>query len=274
MFAGGKSNDNAPLAWVGKVPIYLSTALAIAHAVTMALTAVALASGAESLFQELVFSSPGILKHFALWQFVTYAFIHFPPYWFFLLELYLLAVFGREIERYVGRRAFLGLYVTLLLLPPLALTIAGALGFSSTYAGSSALHFAIFLAFAALYPTAEIFFSLQARWVALALFAVNALQCLAFSDFISLGVLVLDGAAAYIIVESLCGRLQLPRLTHANPTREKELPIHPIDTQELYRSIDPILDKISRSGMASLTAQERQRLEKARAVLSAQDKNH
>jgi hypothetical protein len=39
----------------------------------------------------------------------------------------------------------------------------------------------------------------------------------------------------------------------------------------LHNSIDPILDKISRSGIASLTARERERLEKARHKLIAKD---
>jgi hypothetical protein len=43
------------------------------------------------------------------------------------------------------------------------------------------------------------------------------------------------------------------------------------EEEDLHESIDPILDKISRSGLASLTARERSRLEKARHKLIAKD---
>jgi ribosome-associated translation inhibitor RaiA len=43
------------------------------------------------------------------------------------------------------------------------------------------------------------------------------------------------------------------------------------EEEDLHNSIDPILDKISRSGIASLTARERERLEKARHKLIAKD---
>lgn len=267
------SEDNTPLTWIGNFPVYLSTVLAMTHAATMALTAMAMACGAEALLQSFIFSSGSIFRNFAIWRSVTYAFIHFPPYWFFLLELYLLVIFGREIERYLGRWAFLKLYLILLLLPPLALTAAGALGIPSTYAGSSALHFGVFVAFAVLCPTVEIFFNLQARWVAGGLFAVNALQCLAFSDFISLGVLMLDCAAAYLAIENLQGKFQLPRIVKKRLKKEESAYLPPMNNKEVHKSIDPILDKISRSGMASLTARERQQLERARAALEAQNKS-
>jgi membrane associated rhomboid family serine protease len=109
-----------------------------------------------------------------------------------LVELYLLVAFGREIEIFLGRKSFVKLYAGLLITPPLVLAAAGWAGWPSIYWGSSALHFGIFVAFALLYPTAEILFSIQARWVALALLAINSLQCLALADYTSLTALGVD----------------------------------------------------------------------------------
>ena len=41
------------------------------------------------------------------WQLVTYAFVHPPSglLWF-AIEMYMLFAFGREVERFIGRRAF------------------------------------------------------------------------------------------------------------------------------------------------------------------------
>jgi len=253
----------APLTWVRGYPVYVSTALAGAHTVTMILTALAMAFGAESVLQALVFSSASVLGDFQVWRVATYAFVHQPPYWLFVVELYMLAVFGSEIERWIGRRAFIRLYLILLFAPPFLLASAGLLGLPSVYAGSGALHFGVFIAFAALYPSAEIFFSLQARWVAAGLLAINALQCLAMSDFVSLGVLLADCLVAYAVVKDWRPSDLFARRTEPMPRKDPEPP--PIE------SIDPILEKISRSGMKSLTSRERKMLEKARADLLKKD---
>ena len=271
--------DLAPLTWIGRHPVYVSTVVAGLHALTMVLTAVAMFAGAEALLQALIFSSNGFLHGLALWQPVTYAFVHSPPYWMFLIELYMLVAFGSEIERYLGRKVFIRLYLILLLLPPVLLSAAGLFGFSSMYAGSSALHFGIFIAFTVLYPSAEIFFFLQARWVAIALLAASALQCLAQRDFVSLAVLLIDCGAAYVIVRQIrqgdlwpisafaewMAAFRKPRLRIV--TREKE------DSSDAsVISIDPILEKISRSGLSSLTSRERAQLQRAREKLLAQEK--
>jgi len=231
-----------------------------------------MAAGAEALLQSFQFSSRAVLENYALWQFVTYAFVH-PPQILFLLEIYLLVVFGREIESFLGRNAFLQLYATLLLLPPLVLTVAGLAGFPSIYMGSSALNFGVFIAFATLYPTAQIFFSIQARWMALALFAISALQCLAYSMHTSLLVLLLDSAAAFVAIKILNGdwAFELPRRrSHLRVVKQEDESARAVPPA----SIDAILEKISRSGMGSLTSKERSMLEKARAELLEKDRTH
>jgi len=273
MIADRNSGNTSPLTWVGSFPVYASTVLAATHALTLVLTSLAMATGAEALIQSFQFSSTAVVDHFAVWQLVTYAFVH-PPQILFLLELYLLVAFGREIESHLGRNAFLRLYAILLLLPPIVLTLAGLLGVSSICTGSAALHFSIFIAFATLYPGAQIFFGLQARWVALALLAISALQYLASTHLTDLGVLLLDSAAAFVTIQFLRGTWSLADiLPHRRPAfRIVEKPAEP--HREPLASIDAILEKISKTGMSSLTSRERAQLEKARAELLAKDRNH
>lgn len=271
MIAERNSGNTSPVTWVGSFPVYASTLLAAMHALTMVLTAIAMALGAENLLQSFQFSSASVLGHGAIWQIFTYAFVH-PPAILFLLEIYLLVVFGREIETFLGKNAFLGLYAVLLVLPPLVLCAAGLAGFSSIYMGSSALHFGVFIAFATLYPQAEVFFSIQARWVALALFAISALQFLAYSMVTGLVVLLLDSVAAFVMIKFQRGEWALPailpRSTHLRLLKSpKDVP-----PEEPLSSIDSILDKISRSGIGSLSAKEKAHLEKARAELLEKDR--
>lgn len=275
MIADKNSGTDAPLTWVGTFPIYVSTVLAAAHSLAMVLLVFAAAAGAEGLTQSLDFSSADILSHFAIWQCVTYAFVHQPSLWF-VLEMYLLVVFGREIEKYLGRRAFVELYLTLLLLPPVALTAAGVFGVSSILMGSSALHFGVFVAFAALYPRAEIFFSIQARWVAGVLFVINALQCLSKNDLVGLSVLVLVTGAAVFLVSRMrgVGDFSIAETAKSILPKLKLRDVKPVqNVGSVHESIDPILDKISRTGLASLSPQEKQRLENAREQLLAKEKS-
>lgn len=266
--------NTSPLTWVGSFPVYASTILAGVHAGTMVLTALAMAAGAEALIQSFQFSSAAVLQHFALWQFVTYAFIHRPEIPF-LLEIYLLVIFGREIERFLGRNAFLFLYAALLVLPPVALTLAALAGFPSLYAGSSAIHFSIFLAFATLYPGAEVFFSIQAKWMALALLGISILHYLAYSLITSLAVLLLDSIVAFFMINGFRtgSFFRFPQLFSRPALR-----ILPRENETASgapaASIDAILEKISKSGMGSLTYEERVQLEKARAELLEKDRNH
>jgi hypothetical protein len=279
MISPRSSDNDGPLTWIGSFPVHVSTVLASVHGATLILTALAMAAGAESALQAFVFSSSAVVNEFSLWQLATYAFVHMPPYWLFLIELYLLVVFGREIEAYLGRGAFIRFYLTLLLAPTLLFTGAEWLGWHTNYAGSSALHFGVFIAFALIYPTAEMFFGIQAKWIALALLAINSLQCLALSDYEALAVLAVNSVAACLFIARFQGRLalNLPSRRQQTPARQssasspKNVPTASPEEDDLHGSIDPILDKISRSGIASLTARERERLEKARHKLIAKD---
>ena len=269
--------NEGPLTWIGNFPVSVSTALAGVHGLTLILTAVAMAAGAEGFLQSVAFSSQAFTTDWSLWQAGSYAFVHRPSYWLLLVELYLLVAFGKEIEAFLGRKAFIKLYAALLVAPPLVLAAASWAGWPSIYWGSSALHFGIFVAFALLYPTAEILFSIQARWVALALLAINSLQCLALADYTSLTALGVDCVTACVIVGYFQGRFDRPE----RPVTSKVSPIRKYVPRQIEAtdddaviSIDPILEKISRNGMGSLNARERALLEKARAQLIAKDAEH
>jgi membrane associated rhomboid family serine protease len=275
MIAQRSPDNDGPLTWLGSFPVYVSTAVAGLHGIALILSALAMAAGSEALLQSFMFSSDSVARDASLWQLFTYAFVHTPPYWVFLFELYLLVVFGREIESYLGRAAFIKLYLLLLLAPSVFLTACNFAGWHTIYDGSSALHFGVFVAFALIYPTAEILFSIQAKWIALALLAINSLQCLALSNYNALAVLAVDCVSACLFIGFQQGRFtfRLPeRSQKVRPTPRAAVARNPEPSRgDALDAIDPILEKISRHGIGSLTSRERERLEKARAHLIAKD---
>jgi len=289
MISGRNSEDYSPIAWVGRVPIYAATLMVIVHVCTMIGTAIAMSiTGAPAAvmspwLQPLVFSSASVLRDYTVWQFVTYAFVNQPSI-NFAIEMLLLYSFGREIERLLGRAAFLWLYATLLLVAPVALTLLGLAHVpTSALVGAGAVHFAVFIAFVMIYPDAELmFFRIKFKWLAVVLLGVYTLVYLAGRAWTDLGVIWLETACAVLMMRRAgVSTAQFESWLPAQRDDDyEELPrrrVRAIKDKEpepsLHESIDPLLEKISKHGIGSLTKQERLRLEKARDTLLEQEKH-
>ncbi|MGE5208630.1 MAG: rhomboid family intramembrane serine protease, partial [Alphaproteobacteria bacterium] len=171
MFGVTTSDDYRPVAWMGRYPVDVTTMLVGLHVAAAILAAILVAVGGGSVLGWLQFDSAMIWSSGQVWRLFTYAFVHTPStlFWF-AVEMYMLFVFGREVERFVGRRAYITLYLILLLTPTALLTIWG-LWQHSGLSGSIAIHFGIFVAFATIYPRVELLLRIMAKWVALILAA-------------------------------------------------------------------------------------------------------
>jgi len=186
--------------------------------------------------------------------------------------MYMLFAFGRELERFLGRRAFVLFYLLLLGVPTLFLTVAG-LWTRLGLAGSASIHFGIFLAFATIYPNVEMFLRIQMKWVALILVAIGMLAALANHDWASLIVLcaTIITAVGFIRLRGagpelewwnhVKTRLQPKPKFHVVP---RTTPRRTVEPENIHESIDPVLEKISKYGINSLTASERRALDRAR----------
>src|SRR5262249_16267490 len=152
------------VAWMGRYPVDVTTMLVGLHVAAAILTAICVAIGAGAVFGYLQFDSAAVWSG-QVWRLFTYPFVHAPsglPW--FAIEMYILFFFVCEVERFIGRRAYIGLYLVLLITPSALLTIWG-LWQPSGLAGSPALHFGIFVAFATIYPRAELFLRIMTKWV-------------------------------------------------------------------------------------------------------------
>ena len=278
MFGVTISDDYRPVAWMGRYPVDVTTMLVGLHVAAAILTAILVMIGAHSFLAYLQFDSAAVWAG-QVWRLFTYAFVHSPSalLWF-AIEMYMLFVFGREVERFIGRRAYIALYIILLVAPAVLLTIWGFWQRSvlSLASGSSALHFGIFVAFATIYPRAELFLRIMTKWVVLILAAVYTLQLLAYHAWSDLMVVWTSIGAAFLFIEMYGAGPELP-WWDALKTRFAPRPkFHVVpkmhssrsaETDDVYTSIDPILDKISKLGIGSLTASERRQLDRERERL-------
>ncbi len=273
MFGVVTSDDYQPVGWVGRYPIHVTTLLLIVHVACMIAGCFLVAFGAAGVLNLLAFDSAQVLHGGRIWQVATYAFVHSPSglIWF-AIEMYLLFAFGREVERFIGRRAFIALYALLLFAPPILLCLWG-LGERVGLAGSNIIHFAIFIAFASIYPSVEMFLRVQAKWIAPIFIGIYSLQLFAYHVWSELAVLWMSVALAYGFVHLRGAGPELDWLREwpARWRSKRSLRVVPrptarrvVEPEDIYDSIDPVLDKISKSGIASLTANERRALDRAR----------
>jgi membrane associated rhomboid family serine protease len=279
MFGVTTSDDYRPVAWMGRYPVDVTTMLVGVHIVCAILTALAFAVGHSGLVNYLVFDSTLIWSSAQVWRVFTYAFVHAPStlFWF-AVEMYMLFVFGREVERFIGRSAYISLYVVLLLTPPALLTIWGFWQHSGL-SGSVAIHFGIFVAFATIYPRVELFLRIMAKWVVLILAAVYTLQLLAYHAWSDLVVVWTSIGAAFLFIElngagpdlawwnAVKARFAPRPKYHVLPKPRARTGGSRSESEDVYTSIDPILDKISKFGIGSLTASERRQLDRERERL-------
>src|SRR5438094_10616208 len=242
------------------------------------LTAILVAIGGGSILAYLQFDSAAVWSG-QVWRLFTYTFVHAPSglLWF-AIEMYLLFVFGREVERFLGRRAYIALYAFLLVTPAALLTIWG-LWERCGIAGSPALHFGIFIAFATIYPHVEMLLRIQAKWVALILAAIYTLQLLAYHAWSDLVVVWTSIGVAFLFVElngagpefawwnAVKARFAPRPKYHVVPKPRPRAGNGRTEPDDAHVSIDPILDKISKFGIGSLTSSERRQLNRERERL-------
>jgi len=273
MFGVTTSDDYRPVTWMGRYPVDVTTILVGVHVVCAIATALVIGFVHNGFLDYAMFDSAQVWRG-QIWRLVTYAFIHQPSGYallWFAIEMYMLFFFGREVEKFIGQRAYIWLYALLLLVPAFVLT---------GLAGSGALHFAVFTAFVTIYPNVQFFLRIPAKWVFVILAAIGTLSGLASHAWQDLVVLWTSIGLAFFFIEL---RGAGPELIWWNTAKswlrpkpklyivQKPTARRPTEPEDVYASIDPILDKIAKSGMGSLTESERKILERARNRLLKSD---
>jgi len=236
------------------------------------------------------------LKNGFVWQLLTFQFMH-AGLWHLVFNCWAIYVFGRAIEETLGWKKFLILYLSSGIVGGIFQVLAALLWpglFGGPVVGASAGGFGLIAAFAVLFPERELvmllFFILPIRLSAKMLLMLSAVLALIGIVFpvdhianaahlggILTGVVFIrqfiqgrwrqsgfasgDDAPGEFITDWV-GKSSLWRSASNKPDED-------LSTDEFVKSeVDPILDKISRHGIQSLTAREREILEKARARMA------
>jgi membrane associated rhomboid family serine protease len=231
------------------------------------------------LEQFLALSGDGLRRGF-LWQPLTYMFLHY-DIWHILINMLFLWFFGKEVEYFIGPKHITRLY--------LGAGLAGAalwllFNFTSaaTVLGASAAVLGCVIAFATLFPDREvtllIFFvlpvTLRAKYLALIAIAFDVVPLLHGAATNVAHLAHLGGAAfGYLYIKQLGygttpkWLLWLQDITGRMKSRPRPTPRNMSPEEFIQEEVDPILDKIAREGMQSLTRRERKILESAKDLM-------
>jgi membrane associated rhomboid family serine protease len=275
MFGNEYSEDQRPITHLAGYPIYAATLLIVIYVVSLLATTIAMALGyGELLSYYLEFDSRLVLAGGQVWRFFTYGLWNVPSL-NFVIDMVMFVWFGREVEKFFGRKVFLRFYAILYLLQPIVYTLLGLIR-PTTLVGETGA-FAFFLAFATLYPNAALLFNILAKWMAIVLVGLYSLMALAARDVVALVALWVTVGYSYSFIRHEQGRWNLPKLRF--PRSKAKLRVLPSPqnaprespSEDSTSEIDALLDKIATSGLASLTTKERTRLEKARTDLLKKD---
>lgn len=262
------SDDHQPLLWLRGHPFYAAHVIVLIFVASLFATTALLSFDARGLLSWLPFGSEPVLRG-EVWRVFTYGFYNPPSLWF-VVDMFMLAWFGRELERFFGRRIFLALYVSLYLLSPLLFTVLGT--WQPMYLAGESGAFALFIAFATLYPDAVMIFNILAKWFAIVLVGIYTLLHLSERNLMGLISLWATVGWAHAFVRYQQGRFALPSFSRWWRARRRTT----ADSAAAFRAerpssskakamaeIDALLDKIAQSGIHSLTPQERAKLDRA-----------
>jgi len=211
------------------------------------------------------------VHNWELWRLGTYLFVHDlnPPYFHILINMLLLWMFGTPLVEAMGERKFWWFYLTTGIFSGLcSLLFYTVTNNPTTVIGASGAIFGLMFAFAKFFPTQQFLifflFPVQARYAVLIFGAVELIS-ITSNDRIA-HMAHLGGALYAWLYFSFENRgaqaiarwknRKAERAQHAVRRSEEEV-------GQLMVDIDPILKKISRTGMGSLTQEERDLLEKA-----------
>ena len=288
-FSRGHGSD--PWFTVGNVAV--TTTVAVTALGVLGILLFVVEGGFGPLNQALVLSDDVLLRGH-VWRLVTYIIPTSSGFFFGLLSLLFFYMIGSQFEAMLGRRAFSGLFFSLLLVPAiLAVVVSVLVGQGVPILGLSMVFLGIAAGFSAAMPEARSFFGIP-FWVLVAfIFVIQLLSVLASRSIPGLVMLLSTGAIGLIVTRSLgfsnvewIPAVKLPgvvsgeatptpqaakpakkrgkrfgRKKKAGNTNLRSVPTGPAASAS-DAEIDALLEQVSEEGVGSLTKQQKQTLER------------
>ena len=227
----------------------------------------------EGLFFPLFGLVPKMVwSEFMIWQPFTYLFFH-GGIWHVLINMFVLWMFGSELERIWGKGHFLKFYFVTGVGAGLVTMIFG-LNSMTPIVGASGAVYGVLLAYGLTYPNRTVYLygiiPIKSLWfvVGIGVIAfmssfdnVSQISHLTHLSGMMIGYLMLKRPVRF---NDLWFTIRKRTLEYKIKHEEKKVSQH----QAIEREIDRILDKINREGFDSLTEEEHDRLYKGSQSLS------
>ena len=265
-------------------PVYANTLLVVTHVVSFVVCALCVSFLTLPVVYGALTLDPALVWHGQVWRLFSYVafdpgFFSRPASLWFLWSMIILYFCGREVEQFVGRRAYLALYASLVLVPAVLLSLVGPVLGLGEHLNCAEAIFGVFIAFATIYPGAmpSMWINLPVWVMAWIFFGLSVLMDFVFHDYTSMFLLCAASAVGYLGMRLVGAGRGMNWLTDWIETRRSEKlarrhQIKVLTEKKSTESIDAILDKISKHGVNSLNTSERAALERARAKLLDRDR--
>jgi len=276
MFFENQYRDNRPLGNFRGLPIYLTTIIVAVFVVGLVFSALA---GAGSSIAMFAFEPSVVWQHGQVWRVITYLAVDQVNF-FTIFNLLFLYSFGRNCEQEMGRSRYLAFLGLLVLSPVLITTLLWFVGIGGMVAGSTHLSIGLVIAFATIYPNVEWWGSIPMKFVAIGCLFLAAVGHLGQRDYIGLASTLVTCAVSFGYIRAMRSGIfsglswtalfrRKPKLRLLPPLEQHEKAGRGHDASS---DMDGLLDKIAQSGLHSLTAKERARLEAVREELLKKDR--
>ena len=227
----------------------------------------------EGLFFPLFGLVPKLVwSEFMIWQPFTYLFFH-GGIWHVLINMFVLWMFGSELERLWGKEHFLKFYFVTGVGAGLVTMIFG-LNSMTPIVGASGAVYGVLLAYGLTYPNRTVYLygiiPIKSLWFVIGIGViafmssfdnVSQISHLTHLSGMMIGYLMLKRPVRF---NDLWFTIRKRTLEYKIKHEEKKVSQH----QAIEREIDRILDKINREGFDSLTEEEHDRLYKGSQSLS------
>jgi membrane associated rhomboid family serine protease len=227
----------------------------------------------EGMFFPLFGLVPKLVwSEFMLWQPFTYLFFH-GSIWHVLINMFVLWMFGSELERLWGKEHFLKFYFVTGVGAGLVTMIIG-LNSTTPIVGASGAVYGVLLAYGLTYPNRTVYLygiiPIKSLWfvIGIGIIAfmssfdnVSQISHLTHLSGMVIGYLMLKRPVRF---NDLWFSIRKRTLEYKIKHEEKKVSQH----QAIEREIDGILDKINREGFDSLTNEQHDRLYRGSQSLS------
>jgi membrane associated rhomboid family serine protease len=217
-----------------------------------------------------------VVRHFAVWQLITYMFLH-GGFLHVAFNMFALWMFGSQLEQTWGTKKFVRYYFITGIGAGL-INVAFNVGSSIPTIGASGAIFGLLLAYGVTFPNNLIllyfFIPIKAKYFVLIFAALEFLMARSYTTDgvahfahlggMAIGLVYLKGG---VLLHPLRSGFKRKR-TEVREARQVKLEMRRLaDIQAIRSEVDYLLGRISRVGYENLTDEEKERLEEASRLL-------